>query len=63
MDKIEDTARKTGKGVGEMKRLARNREDWRKWIEAVRRCKAERKEEEVLYRGPSSGTFNFAKST
>ena len=27
MDKIEDVARKSGKGVGEMKRMARNRED------------------------------------
>ena len=35
MDKIEDIASKTGKGIGEMKRMARNREDWRKWIEAV----------------------------
>ena len=35
MDKIEDIARKTGKGIGEMKRMARNREEWRKWIEAV----------------------------
>ena len=35
MDKIEDIARKTGKGIGEMKRMARNIEDWRKWIEAV----------------------------
>ena len=35
MGKIEDIARKTGKGIGEMKRVARNREDWRKWIEAV----------------------------
>ena len=32
MDKIEDIARKTGKGLGEMKRMARNREDWRKNI-------------------------------
>ena len=35
MDKIEDIARKTGKEVGEMNRMARNKEDWRKWIEAV----------------------------
>ena len=35
MVKIEDTARKTGKGTGEMKRVAINREDWREWIEAV----------------------------
>ena len=27
MDKIEDIARKTGKGIGEMKRVAKNRED------------------------------------
>ena len=37
MDKIEDLARKTGKEVGEMKRMARNREDWRKCIELVPR--------------------------
>ncbi|PSN34137.1 hypothetical protein C0J52_26432, partial [Blattella germanica] len=30
MDRIEDIARKKGKGVGELKRLARNREEWRK---------------------------------
>ena len=35
MDGIEDIARKTGKGIGEMSWMARNREDWRKWIEAV----------------------------
>ena len=35
MDKIEDIARKTWKGIGEMKRMARNMEYWRKWIEAV----------------------------
>ena len=34
-DKTEDIARKTGKGIGEMKRMARNREDWKMWIEAV----------------------------
>ena len=34
MDKIEDITRKTGKGCGEMKRMARNMEDWRKLIEA-----------------------------
>ena len=26
---MEDIARKTGKGIGEMKRMVRNREDWR----------------------------------
>lgn len=35
MDRIEDIGRKRGKGIGEMKRLARTREEWRKWIEAV----------------------------
>ena len=35
MDKTEDIARKTGKGVGEMKQMVRNREDWRNWREAV----------------------------
>ena len=35
VDKIEGIAKKTGKRVGEMKRMARNMEDWRKWIEAV----------------------------
>ena len=35
MDKIEDIERKTGKRVGEMKWMDRNREDWRKWIETV----------------------------
>ena len=35
MEKIEDTARKTGKEIGEMKGVARNREDWRTWIEAA----------------------------
>ena len=35
MDKIEDIARKCEKGIGEMKWMVRNREDWRKRIEAV----------------------------
>ncbi|PSN53532.1 hypothetical protein C0J52_13234 [Blattella germanica] len=32
MDRIEYIAWKKGKGVGELKRLARNREEWRKCI-------------------------------
>ena len=35
IDNIEDIARKTGKGIGEMKRMARNREVWSKWIGAA----------------------------
>ena len=34
MDNIEEIARKKGKGIGEVKRMARDRDLWRKWIEA-----------------------------
>ena len=44
MDKIEDIARKTGKGVGEIKRMAKNTGGSRQ--RHSRRCKAEGNEEE-----------------
>ena len=34
MDNIEEIARKKGKGIGEVKRMARDRDLWRKWTEA-----------------------------
>ena len=34
MDNIENQARERGKGMGELRRMARDRDEWRRWIQA-----------------------------